>query len=55
MVSGTLASKTIHELRALLDQGTIRPTDILEDLLARIQAVNPSIHAYLAIDPDRLR
>ncbi len=55
MTVGALASKAIFELRALLDKGTVRPIDILEDLLARISAVNPSIHAYLAVDPEALR
>ena len=55
MPSGELASKTIHELRALLDTGTVTPSDILEDLLFRIERLNPSLHAYIAVEPDRLR
>ena len=55
MAAGELASQTLHELRALLDGGSITPRDLLDDLLARIERLNPSIHAYLAVDPDRLR
>ncbi len=55
MASGALAGKTIHELRALIAQGAISPADLLDDLLARIERINPSVHAYLDIDPERLR
>lgn len=55
MPAPALSSKTIHELRALLDKRAIKPADILEDLLSRIASVDPSIHAYLAMDPKRLR
>jgi len=55
MASGELASKTIHELQALLRQKTISPLEILEDLLARIERFNPSLHPYLHVDPERLR
>ena len=55
MSSGELATKTIHELRPLLDAGTVSPRDILDDVLARIAQLNPSLHAYLRVDPDRLR
>jgi len=55
MASGELASKTIHELQALLCQQTVSPSEILEDLLARIERFNPSLHTYLSLDPERLR
>lgn len=54
MAAGELSSKTIHELRALLDAGTIRPRDILADLLARIREHNPRVNAYLGVDEERL-
>jgi len=55
MASGELAAKTIHELRALLERGAVSPLEILDDVLARIERLNPSLHAYLDVDPDRLR
>ena len=55
MSTGELASKTLHELRSLLDAGTVSVRDILEDLLARIDRLNPSLHAYLSVDHERLR
>ena len=55
MPSGELASKTIHELRALLDQGAIRSDEIMADVVGQIERGNPSLHAYLDADPDRLR
>ncbi len=55
MPSGELASKTIHELRALLTAGAVSPRDLLDDVLARIDRLNPSLHAYLGVEPQRLR
>jgi aspartyl-tRNA(Asn)/glutamyl-tRNA(Gln) amidotransferase subunit A len=55
MASGELASKTIHELRALLAAGTVTAAEILDDVLARIGQLNSSLHAYLAVDPERLK
>ncbi len=55
MPTETLASKTIHELQALLAQRAITPQHILEDLLARIGQFNPSLHAYLEIEVERLQ
>ena len=54
MPSGELASKTIHELRALLAKGSVSPQEIVDDVLSRIERLNPSLHAYLAVDADRL-
>jgi len=55
MSSGSLASKTIHELQELLASKQVSPPDILEDVLAAIARANPSLHAYLSVDADRLR
>ena len=55
MAASDLASKTIHELQGLLASGQVSPNEVLEDLLSRIDRVNPSLHAYLAIEPERLR
>ncbi len=55
MASGELASKTIHELRSLLDAGKVSPHEVLDDVLARIERLNPLLHAYLSVEPDRVR
>ncbi len=55
MAAGELASKTIHELKGLIEQGTISPRELLEDLLSKIEQLNPSLHAYLDVEPERLR
>ena len=55
MSSGTLASKTIHELRELIDRGQASAEEVLNDLLLRIERLNPALHAYRAVEPDRLR
>ncbi|OGX28795.1 MAG: aspartyl/glutamyl-tRNA amidotransferase subunit A [Omnitrophica WOR_2 bacterium RIFCSPHIGHO2_02_FULL_67_20] len=57
MPVGDLASKTIHELRHMIQAGTVSPPEIVDDLLARIDRLNDSrrIHAYLAVDPERIR
>src|SRR3989338_5691019 len=55
MASDTLASKTIHELQPLIANGTVSPPELWDDLLQRIGRLNPSLKAYLAIEPDRLR
>jgi len=55
MSSRALAPQTIHELQALLAKGEVTPQDILEDVLARIGQLNNALHAYLEVDPDRLR
>lgn len=55
MALGALAAKTIHELRSLLDSGTIKPADIVEDLLSRIKERDASLHAYLQVNAESLR
>ena len=55
MSAGSLASQTVHELRALISQGRVSPRELLDDLLARIERLNPSIRAYTpAMEPKRL-
>ncbi len=56
MALGEFASKTIHELQALMAHGAVSPEAILDDVLGRIARVNPTLHAYLdEPDPDALR
>src|SRR3989338_1316566 len=55
MGSDALASKTIHELQPLIAKGAVSPPELWDDLFQRIERLNPSLHAYLAIEPDRLR
>ncbi len=46
---------TLHDLRAQLAAGRLSPRDLLDDLLRRIERHNPALHAYIALDPERLR
>jgi len=55
MAQGELARQTIHELRRLLDAGAIAPQEIVDDLLQRIERLNPSLHAYLDGAAEALR
>ena len=54
MSVGDLASKTIHELRHMIQAGTVSPREIVDDLLARIERLNPSVRAYTAMEPERV-
>ena len=45
---------TIHELRPLIEKGDLDPRELLGDLLAQIEQLNPTLHAYIAIEPKRL-
>ncbi len=46
---------TLHEARRRLDAGELDPHTLVEELLLRIARLNPTLHAYAAVDPDRLR
>ena len=45
-----LASKTIGELRSLLDSGECSSREIVQDVADRIQAVDTEVNAYLEVD-----
>ena len=49
------ASSPIHELHAQITSGALSPVDLLEELLERIARFNPICHAYIQVDPDRVR
>ncbi|MBI3010037.1 MAG: Asp-tRNA(Asn)/Glu-tRNA(Gln) amidotransferase subunit GatA, partial [Candidatus Omnitrophica bacterium] len=55
MPAGELAAKPIHELQALLANRQISAEEILEDVLTRLQQLNPKLNAFLAVEPERLR
>ena len=55
MGAGSPSSLTLHELRTLIEAGSLSPADLLEDLLGRIERFNAAYHAYIAVEPDRLR
>lgn len=55
MASSGLAAKTIHELQGLIAANEVSAEDLLDDVLSRIEAFNPLLHAYLAVEPQRLR
>ena len=54
MAESTWPALPIHALRALIDRGELDPRELLRQLLDRIADWNPSLRAYIAIDPDRL-
>lgn len=47
-----LHSQTIHALRDLLDRGEISSVELTEALLARIEAVEDRVGAYITVDRD---
>jgi aspartyl-tRNA(Asn)/glutamyl-tRNA(Gln) amidotransferase subunit A len=50
-----LTSLTIPELREKLSSGSVRPRDVVDQLAARIEAVDPKLKAYLHIDTEKAR
>ena len=48
-------TRTIHELRSLMDQGACEPRALLQELLEQIERLNPTLHAYVTVDAGRLR
>jgi len=55
MAAAELASLTIHELSSRISSGSASPEAVLDSLLARIAAFNPTLQTYLACEPPRLR
>jgi len=55
LLSHAAGNGVIEVVVALLDAGAVSPEAILEDVLRNIERRNPLLHAYLAVDPDRLR
>ena len=49
-----LCTRTIHELRSLMDQGACEPRALLQELLEQIARLNPTLHAYVTVDAERL-
>jgi Asp-tRNA(Asn)/Glu-tRNA(Gln) amidotransferase A subunit family amidase len=43
------------ELAAMMRRRTISPVEIMDAVLARIEALNPRLNAYLAVDAERAR
>ena len=54
MASASLPALTVHQARQLIEKGELDPRQLLDALLDRIQRLNPTLHAYLAVDPERL-
>ena len=51
----SLAALTLHELRDRIQQGRCDPREVLRDMLEGLQRLNPTLHAYVAFDPERLK
>src|SRR5713101_5133524 len=43
------------ELRELIRRREISPVELLEAVLARVEAVDPLVHAFATLDADRAR
>ncbi|WGF89489.1 amidase [Marinivivus vitaminiproducens] len=43
------------ELRRMIGHKSLSPVELLEACLARIEAVNPAVNAFVALDPDAAR
>ncbi|MBI3320267.1 MAG: Asp-tRNA(Asn)/Glu-tRNA(Gln) amidotransferase subunit GatA, partial [Candidatus Omnitrophica bacterium] len=54
MASASLPALTIHQARQSIDKGELDPRQLLDALLQRIHEWNPALHAYVAVDPERL-
>ncbi|MEK6525759.1 MAG: Asp-tRNA(Asn)/Glu-tRNA(Gln) amidotransferase subunit GatA [Nitrospirota bacterium] len=52
---GNAGASTIHELRAAIEAGQCDPRQLLDDLLQRIAQHDPRLHAYIHVEPQRLR
>jgi aspartyl-tRNA(Asn)/glutamyl-tRNA(Gln) amidotransferase subunit A len=46
---------TLAELRAQLQSGAVRPREVVDQLGARIAAIDPKLQAYLQLDLDKAR
>ena len=44
-----------EELAALIRRKALSPLELMERTLARIEALNPTINAFVALDADRAR
>ncbi len=54
-MSESLSRLRIHQLRQAIERGTCDPRELLRQLLDRITQRNPSLSAYIAVDPERLK
>jgi aspartyl-tRNA(Asn)/glutamyl-tRNA(Gln) amidotransferase subunit A len=48
-----LCDMTAHELTALMDTGEVLPSEVMRSVLARAEAVEGAIRAYVTVDADR--
>ncbi len=55
MSDTSLSMLTLHALKRLVAEEKLTPQAILDDLLARIQRLNPALNTYVHVDPDALR
>ena len=54
-MTAELYGQTIHALQQQLQQGAISAAELTEAVLARIQAVEPRVRAYITTDPEGAR
>ena len=55
MSTAELGFTPATELAAAIRQRQLSPVEIVDAFLARIEALNPQLNAFLAVDADRAR
>ncbi len=55
MVARDLAERSIHELAPLIEVGELSPVTLLEACIARIEATDPTLHAFVLLCADTAR
>ena len=48
-----ISDKTIAELRVLIRKGDLSPVELMESLLARAEAMEPSLRVWVTLEPER--
>ena len=54
-MSESLCRLPIHQLRQAIERGTCDPRELVHQLLDHITQRNPSLSAYMTVDPERLK
>ncbi|HNA30401.1 MAG TPA: amidase family protein, partial [Thiobacillaceae bacterium] len=48
-----MTDHTLKQISALLAEGKTSSVELTRDYLGRIQALNPTLNAFVTVDPDR--
>ena len=55
MTVGELSSKSAHELRDLVRERRVSPVEIVDDVLAHVEVLQPKLNAFVIIDQEGAR